>query len=208
MQILRDSFEEQYKIVADEIQRQHFTEQKEEMEQYVYMFQTKLDSVVDLEDELANVEIGKLLKTKNGKIEIAGQIIEFTTKNGKTLKPMLGKVEIKGSLKKKFLATLGIGTNNEEVEMWGKQFTKTTFQYGPLAIAYYMSDWQMNRGFFMRVKTSKINKTTRKRIFDGDRYAYKMEELEDMEIRREKLYEELANLNEEITARQNLQHQN
>ncbi len=188
MQILRDSFEEEFEKISDEITRQHYLDEKEEMEDYTFVFQTKFDPVVDLEDELANVEIGKLLKTELGKIEIGNQIIEFKTKNSRTLKPMLGNTELKGSLKKKFLATLGFGTDTEEVEMWGKYFTKQTFQYGSIAIAYFMEDWTMNKGFFMRVKTSKINRTTRKRQYDGDRFAYTQENKEEVELLQEEIY--------------------
>ncbi len=188
MQILRDSFEEEFEKISDEITRQHYLDEKEEMEDYTFVFQTKFDPVVDLEDELANVEIGKLLKTELGKIEIGNQIIEFKTKNSRTLKPMLGNTELKGSLKKKFLATLGFGTDTEEVEMWGKYFTKQTFQYGSIAIAYFMQDWTMNKGFFMRVKTSKINRTTRKRQYDGDRFAYTQETNEEIELLQEEIY--------------------
>ncbi len=188
MQILKESFEEAYGKVADDIARDHYLDSNEEMEQYTFMFQAKFDPVVDLEDELANVEIGKLLKNELGKITLANQVIEFKTKNSKTLKPMLGNTEIKGSLKKKFLATLNFGTNTEEVEMYGKYFTKQTFQYGSLAVAYFMEDWQMNKGFFMRVKTSKINRTTRKRQYDGDRFAYTQETNDEIAILEEEIY--------------------
>ncbi len=188
MQILRDSFEEEFEKVSDEITRQHYLDEKEEMEDYTFIYQTKFDTAVDLEDELANVEIGKLLKNELGKVTLANQIIEFKTRNSKTLKPMLGNTELKGSLKKKFLATLGFGTNTEEVEMWGKYFTKQTFQYGSIAVAYFMQDWTMNKGFFMRVKTSKINRTTRKKQYDGDRFAYTEENKEEVELLQEEVY--------------------
>ena len=198
MQVLRDSFEEEFTKVADNIAREHYTEEKEEMESYAFMFESKLTDIVDIKDELANVEIGTMLKTTIGKLEIAGQTIEFVSKNGKTLKPMIGKHEVTGNLKKKFLASVGAGVNDEEVEMWGKYFTKTTFQYGSLAIAYYMSDWQMNRGFFMRVKTAKINRTQRKRVYDGERFAYTNEEIDILKGENEELQATIEELKARI----------
>ena len=176
MKILKDSFEEEFEKIADNIAREHYTTENNQMESYTLRFETKFTNIVDIKDELANVEIGTMLKTPAGKITLGEQIIEFISKNGKTLKPVIGKYEVTGSLKKKLLATMGFGKDTETVEMWGKYFTKQTFQYGSLAVAYYMEDWQMNRGFFMRVKTSKINRTTRKRQYDGQRFAYKEEE--------------------------------
>jgi len=198
VQVLRDSFEEEFTKVADNIAREHYTEEKEEMESYAFMFESKLTDIVDIKDELANVEIGTMLKTTIGKLEIAGQTIEFVSKNGKTLKPMIGKHEVTGNLKKKFLASVGAGVNDEEVEMWGKYFTKTTFQYGSLAIAYYMSDWQMNRGFFMRVKTAKINRTQRKRVYDGERFAYTNEEIDILKGENEELQATIEELKARI----------
>jgi len=176
MKILKDSFEEEFEKIADNLAREHYTTENNQMESYTLRFETKFTNIVDIKDELANVEIGTMLKTPAGKITLGEQIIEFISKNGKTLKPVIGKYEVTGSLKKKLLATMGFGKDTETVEMWGKYFTKQTFQYGSLAVAYYMEDWQMNRGFFMRVKTSKINRTTRKRQYDGQRFAYKEEE--------------------------------
>ena len=198
MQVLKHSFEEEFAHLADEIQREHYTEEKQEMESYAFMFESKLTDIVDIKDELANVEIGTMLKTTIGKLELSGQTIEFVSKNGKTLKPMLGKHEVTGNLKKKFLASVGAGVNDEEVEMWGKYFTKTTFQYGSLAIAYYMSDWQMNKGFFMRVKTAKINRTQRKRVYDGERFAHTNEEIEILTAENEDLRSEVEELKERL----------
>ncbi len=189
MQILKDSFENEFEKLTDEIARNHYTDSNEQMEQYTFMFQTQLNPEVDLEDELANVEIGELIKNELGKITIGNQVIEFKTKNSRTLKPMLGKTELKGSLKKKFLATLNFGAHTEEVEMYNKYYTKQTFQYGTMVLAYFMEDWNMNKGFFNRVKTSKINRTTRKRQYDGDRFAYQQETNDEIAILEERILE-------------------
>ena len=198
MQVLRETFEAAYTEVSNDISREQFTESKNEMESYMFVHQVKFTDTVDLEDELANVEIGTLLKNKENKIELAGQNIEFVSKTGKTLTPQIAGIDLKGALKKKFLATLNFGSDTEEVQMWGKYWTKQTFQYGILSIAYYMEDWQMNRGFFMRVKTSKINKTTRKKMYNGDRYAYKIEELDDLKIQEEQLVDKLEDIRAQI----------
>ena len=136
MQILRNSFEEAYSKVSDDIQRAKHLDSDKEMESYMFLHQTKFTDTVDLVDELANVEIGTMLRTKENEIEIAGQTINFISKTGKTLTPQLVNIDLKGALKKKLLSALGFGSNTEEVEMWGKYFTKQVFQYGILSIAY------------------------------------------------------------------------
>ena len=201
MQILRESFEEAYGKLADDLAREHYTDTTDDMNQYMMMFQTEFSDLIDLEDELANVERVEFIKTGNGKLMISGQLIEFKTKNSKTIKPYIGNTELKGPLKKKFLATLGFGHDTETVEMWGKYFTKQKFQYGNIALAYFMSDWKMNKGFFMRVKTSKINRTTRKPVYTGDRFAYAEERNTEMEILQEQLsvlQERVLELEEEV----------
>ena len=207
MQILKDSLEEEFEKIANNIAREHYTTENNEMESYTLMFETKFTEIVDVKDELANVEIGTMLKTPVGKITLGEQLIEFVSKNGKTLRPMIGKYEVTGSLKKKLLATMGFGKDTEEVEMWGKYFTKQTFQYGSLAVAYYMSDWQLNKGFFMRVKTSKINRTTRKKQYDGERHAYKMEELEELKIQKEQMVTDLEDLTYRIAELETLSYE-
>ena len=61
MQILKESFEETYGKLADNIAREHYLDSNEEMDSYMFMFQTQFTDIVDLEDELANIEIGNLI---------------------------------------------------------------------------------------------------------------------------------------------------
>jgi hypothetical protein len=196
MKILKDSFEKEFKDLSDKLAREHYEDSEEEMEEYMFKHQTKFTDFVDLEKELANIESFTFLKNKENKVSLAGQNIEFVSKTGTTLTPTLHGITLKGSLKKKFLATLGFGTDTEEVEMWNKYWTKQTFQYGTIVLAYFMEDWTLNKGFFMRVDTSKINRTTRKRVYSGERFAYKTEEEEQVAI----LIDENETLKEEVYA--------
>jgi len=194
MQVLKHSFEQEFKTLSDKLAREHYEDSSEDMESYMFLHQTRFTDIVDVEKELASLEMTTFIKTAENKVSLAGQNIEFKSKTGTTLNPTLHGITLKGSLKKKFLATLGFGTDTEEVEMWDKVWTKQSFQYGTLAIAYFMEDWTMNKGFFLRVDTSKINRTTRKKMYDGDRFAYKTEAEEQVAI----LTDENETLKEEV----------
>ena len=188
MEILRESFETTMQAIENELNRKKYTELENEndnlsfTQQYMFENYEDLTDTINLEDELANLPISLMTKGNN-EIKLAGQKVVFK-KSGKTLKPFLGDIEIKGRLKQKVIYAVIDFTKMKPVRLNGKPFLKYNFQYGIASIDFYTDNLKTLSGFFKQRLTS-VHSKSYLRAIDVDRYAYREETNEEIEILKE-----------------------